>query len=302
MSTTSPRSRFFDLPAGRRHVLEWGREGAPVLMLQHGMRDNAASWHWVVKQFYDDFHIIAPDLRGHGDSDWSPDGAYALFDFVHDLVQILDIYDHRKIHLVGHSLGGHVALRLAAVAPERFQSLCVIEAIELPIVREQMAEAKTYPELMRQWMANRAKQAGQTPRRFTSVAEAAARMQAQFPFLPADEAETMTRQSLTPDGDGFRWKHDNACRFRAPDDQHGHDIDEILAAIACPTLLCYGTASWIPVPKLARLNRLARHRLARFEGAGHHLHHQMRNEFCGALREFLSNPSQFNEQKDHYYA
>ena len=54
------------------HYLNWGNPGAPLLVLVHGGRDHARNWDWVAQALRYDWHIICPDLRGHGDSAWSP--------------------------------------------------------------------------------------------------------------------------------------------------------------------------------------------------------------------------------------
>src|SRR3546814_20636320 len=54
----------------RLHYVDWGNPDAPPLLLLHGGRDHCRNWDWVAQELRSDFHIIAPDLRGHGDSQW----------------------------------------------------------------------------------------------------------------------------------------------------------------------------------------------------------------------------------------
>ena len=82
-----PTSRTYVSQGLKLHYLDWGNEGAPALILIHGTRDHARAWDWVAQTFRDRFHVIVPDLRGHGDSAWSPDGAYLLGYFVLDLIE-----------------------------------------------------------------------------------------------------------------------------------------------------------------------------------------------------------------------
>lgn len=284
-----PRSLFVDLAGSRRHVVEWGEPGRPIVILQHGMRDHARSWDWVARSLAADHHVLAPDLRGHGDSDWSPDGAYALSDFVCDLAEVLQALDVAGFDLVGHSLGGHIALRLAATFPEMIRSLCVIEGIELPIVRDQRQDPVPYPQRLRSWIEARRDAQGRSPRFYLSLDSAEARMAAQHPAIdPATIAHLTTHGLIAEAGKGLRWKYDDACRLRAPDDAHGLDLDDVLEAIACPSLLAYGQASWIPLPPATRLERLRDHSLVTFPGASHWLHHQARDPFIGALKSFLA--------------
>ncbi|MFD2578895.1 alpha/beta fold hydrolase [Novosphingobium colocasiae] len=105
-STPQPRSRFVDIDGSRRHLVEWGEPGAPTVLLQHGMRDHARSWDWFASRLARDHHVVVPDLRGHGDSDWSAEGAYGLSDYVFDLAEIVASLGLAGFDLVGHSLGG----------------------------------------------------------------------------------------------------------------------------------------------------------------------------------------------------
>lgn len=286
-----PRSLFVDLAGSRRHVLEWGERGQPVLLLQHGLRDHAHNWDWVAARFAASHHVLAPDFRGHGDSDWSRDGAYALFDYVRDLAEIIDALAIAEIDLVGHSLGGHIALRYAAAFPERVRSLVVIEGIELPIVRDQRSSPTPFPKRLRLWIDDRQKTRGRLPRHYATIEDAQARMADQHPAIDPQTIAHLTRHGLIAEaGKGLRWKFDPRCRGRAPDDADGRDLDEILDAITAPTLLAYGEASWIPLPPPERRDRLRHHHLLTFPGASHWLHHQSRDTFLAALARFLPHP------------
>src|SRR5688572_746180 len=97
-SKASPMSYAESDPVVRSHVsqgltlryVDWGNEDAPVLVLVHGSRDHARSWDAVALALRDKWRVIAPDLRGHGDSDWSPDGAYLSSYNLLDLADLID--------------------------------------------------------------------------------------------------------------------------------------------------------------------------------------------------------------------
>lgn len=289
-----PRSIFVDLGGRKNHVVEWGVPGAPVLLLVHGMRDHARSWDWLGHRFEGSYHILAVDMRGHGDSDRSVEGAYALFDYVADLAGIVDALKLDRFHLVGHSLGGHVSLRYAATFPEKLESLCVIEGIELPIMRDEQANPTPYPTRLREWIEEERSRRDRLPRHYATIEEARARMAGQNPAIDGATIDHLTRHGLIHvAGKGLAWKYDNACRHRAPDDADGTDTEQVLEAISCPTLLCYGEKSWVPVPGPRRLDLLKQHRLAMFQGASHWLHHEARESFFTTLAQFLSGPRPF---------
>jgi len=299
---SEPRSFFVDLGGSRRHVVEWGSPDAPVLVLQHGMRDHARSWEWVARHFADRYRIITPDLRGHGDSDWSQEGAYALSDYVIDLHRVVTALELPTFDLVGHSLGGHISLRYAATFPETVRLLSIIEAIELPIVRDQRRAPTAYPARLREWALLQTDVHARQPRFYPSVEDAAARMAEQNPRIDAATITHLTRHGVVAQfGKGLRWKYDNACRFRAPDDAHGTDLDDVLDAIACPILLAYGDESWIPLPPPERLARLKQRRLEMFPGASHWLHHEARNRFLAVLDDFLTT-SEFTSSRKTTHA
>lgn len=286
---SEPRSLFVDLGGTRRHVVEWGAPDAPVLLLLHGMRDHARSWDPIAARFATKYHVVAPELRGHGDSDWSRDGAYAIFDYVFDLARIVQALDLGAFHLVGHSLGGHVALRYAAAFPESVRTLTIVEGVELPIIRDQRSKTQSYPQRLRAWTAAQQALANRTPRYYATLEEARDRMAERNPRIDPLIIDHLAHHGvIAVAGRGFRWKYDNACRHRAPDDAHGVDLDEILEAVSCPTLLAYGDESWVPVPPHARLARLRDHRLLNFPGASHWVHHEAQDRFMAALAGFFA--------------
>jgi pimeloyl-ACP methyl ester carboxylesterase len=289
---TAPQSRFADVQGRRLHFLEWGSTGSPTLVLVHGLRDNARSWHWLAAELAPRFHIFAPDLRGHGDSDWA--GCYDLPDYLGDLAFLLAGLGLAQTALVGHSLGGHIAVRYAASYPEHVTSLCAIEGVELPLVREQRRAPRAYPVRLRDYIEANAKRAARTPRYYTTLGEAEARMAEALSAIPADMIADLARHGTIEDGiSGVRWKYDNAARLRAPEDANGTDLDEILMAIACPTLLAYGDRSWVEVPPLNRLAHITHHRVVRFTDASHWLHLEAAKPFLAVLRRFLDAPAAF---------
>jgi pimeloyl-ACP methyl ester carboxylesterase len=112
-----PTSRYVDLPGLRMHYLEWGEPGRPDLLLVHGWTGLAETWNGVAEAFAGRYHVVAPDLRGHGRSD-KPSTGYRLEDFTRDLVQFVERAGLRRPAYVGHSWGGNIGTMLAANHPE----------------------------------------------------------------------------------------------------------------------------------------------------------------------------------------
>jgi len=95
--TYGPTSRIYFSQRLRLHYVDWGNEGAPPLLLVHGGRDHCRAWDWVAQALRKDWHIIAPDLRGHGDSEWPSDGNYTMPAFIYDLAQLIHQQQHATI-------------------------------------------------------------------------------------------------------------------------------------------------------------------------------------------------------------
>ncbi len=110
-------SKFSEVQGIKLHYLEWGERGKPDLLLVHGWTSFATSWSGVAEHFCHRYHIVAPDLRGHGESD-KPATGYRLRDFAEDIRQLIANLNLQKPAYVGHSWGGNIGTILAADSPE----------------------------------------------------------------------------------------------------------------------------------------------------------------------------------------
>lgn len=104
---------FLDLDGARIAYYSWGLPTNPPVVLMHGGGLNGATWRKVAAELEDDWYCLAPDLRGHGHSDWEADGDYTLAGYAADLAAMLARWGVTSPHLVGHSLGGQSALHAA---------------------------------------------------------------------------------------------------------------------------------------------------------------------------------------------
>ncbi|MEO8812753.1 MAG: alpha/beta fold hydrolase, partial [Caulobacteraceae bacterium] len=154
-TTLGPTSHSFISQRLRLHYVDWGNPEAPPLILLHGGRDHCRNWDWVAQDLRRDFHVVAPDLRGHGDSAYSPSGDYSMSAFVYDLAQLV----HQQawaapVRIVAHSLGGSIALRYAGIYPETVERLVAIEGLgPSPAMQARRAE-RSAAEKMRAWIAD----------------------------------------------------------------------------------------------------------------------------------------------------
>jgi pimeloyl-ACP methyl ester carboxylesterase len=288
-----PVSRTYVSQGLKLHYLDWGNEGAPVLILVHGTRDHARAWDWTARAMRDRWHVIVPDLRGHGDSQWSPDGAYLLAYFVLDLVELVDVLDHDKVSIAAHSFGGSVVSRLAGLLPDRIQKLCLIDGLgPTPDVFAHWVKEGGVAR-MRAWVKQRRDPRAVAPRRFATIDEGASRMKATNSKLTDAQARHLALHGLRQHPDGYGWKFDPMASMFAPED-FCLDATEFWRQITAPTLLVAGTENWIP--NVSRTPdpeadgyapHFREHRTARFEGAGHWVHHDQFDAFIAALRDFF---------------
>jgi pimeloyl-ACP methyl ester carboxylesterase len=273
----------------RLHYVDWGNSDAPPLILVHGGRDHCRNWDWVAQNLRRDWHVIAPDLRGHGDSAYSLSGDYSMAAYVYDLAQLIHQQNLAPVRLVAHSLGGNIALRYAGVYPEAVEKLVAIEGLGPSPAMEARRASRSYAERMTSWIEEERALAGRLPRRYASIEEALGRMQAENKHLTPDQARYLTTHGVSQNEDGtYSWKFDNYVRSNAPVDLTAEGMHELWSRISCPTLLVYGRESWASNPaEDGRLRHFSKARVATFEGAGHWVHHDRLDAFLAELRAFL---------------
>jgi len=289
MDIPGPTSHSFISQRMRLRYVDWGNPEAPPLILQHGGRDHCRSWDWAAQQLREDWHVICPDLRGHGDSDWSTDGDYAVNSYVYDFAQLIHTLGYDQVTVVAHSFGGTVASRFAGLYPDRVRKMVNIEG--LGFTPKSMAEQakRTYGERFRDWVDARRRLAGVIPKRYPTLEAAYARMKEANPYLTDAQARHLTAHAANRNEDGtWSWKYDTSLNVFNPFDADYDDVRELWQAIACPILLLWGRDSFFSTPEDdGRLDNLRDARLKVYDEAGHWLHHDQFDRFMADLREFL---------------
>jgi pimeloyl-ACP methyl ester carboxylesterase len=289
MIISGPTSNSFISQRLRLHYADWGNPDAPPLLLVHGGRDHCRSWDWVAQELRHDWHIIAPDLRGHGDSAWSPDGDYSGIAMLYDLAQLIHQLKLAPVTIIAHSLGGNIALRYTGLYPENVRKLIAIEGLG-PSPAMQAERTKIgFDQRLRTWIDDKRKAAGRLPRRYATFDEALQRMKSENSYLSDEQARHLTIHAISHNEDGtLSWKFDNYLNVWPAVDITPENVEKLWAAITCPTLLCYGDKSWASNP--AADGRLAHFKTARvelFENAGHWLHHDQFARFMSEVKAFL---------------
>jgi pimeloyl-ACP methyl ester carboxylesterase len=286
-SDTDPVSRTYVSQGLKLHYLDWGNAGAPLLLLIHGMRDHARSWDWTARALRHSWHVIVPDLRGHGDSEWSPDGAYLIPYITLDIADLIDTLGHGQLAIVAHSFGGHVAARYAAMYPRRLRKLVLVDGLgpSAKVLADWAGLGAV--KRTREWMDRRRETAARSPRRFATIDQAVARMAAANRHLSEDQARHLALLGVRLDADGYGWKYDPVVGSFLPED-FSVDLAAFWREISTPTLLCWGTESWTTNPETdGRAAHFRNYRALVFDKAGHWLHHDQLDTFLVALREFL---------------
>ncbi|MEY4978527.1 MAG: hypothetical protein RLZZ352_797 [Pseudomonadota bacterium] len=201
------RSVYVPVRQLRYHVRVWGEPdpAQPPLVLLHGWMDVAASWQFMVDALSQPRWIVAPDWRGFGESRPSgpaPD-CYWFPDYLADLDVLLDqLCPDQPVDLVGHSMGGNVAMVYGGVRPQRIRRLVNLEGFGLPATRPAQA-----PGRLAQWMdeVKALPQGAQALKTYPSVEAVAARLMKNNPRLSPDKAQWLAPHWAAPNAQG-QWE------------------------------------------------------------------------------------------------
>lgn len=289
MTMLGPTSQSFISQRLRLHYVDYGTAGKPPLLLVHGGRDHCRNWDWTAEALRDEWHCIAMDHRGHGDSEWVSDGNYVVSDMIYDVVQMIRQLDTAPVTIVSHSMGGNVCLRVAALFPELVKKLVVIEGLGPSPEREAEIQKVPYATRLREWIENKHKSAGRVPRRYATIDQALARMREENTYLTEEQARHLTVHGVNRNEDGtYTWKFDPHLNNWPPMELERIGIEDLWGRIECPTLLLYGANSWASNPaKDGRIEAFRTAEVIEFENAGHWLHHDQFERFIATLKAFL---------------
>ncbi len=285
-----PTSNHFVSQRLRLNYVDWGNVDAPPLILQHGGRDHCRSWDWVAEELRRDWHVICPDLRGHGDSEWSPEGHYGMDAMVYDFAQLVQTLGYEKVTIIAHSLGGGVATRFTGLFPDKVDKFVNIEGLgPPPHIRRQMEE-RGVGDRLRQWIDDKRKAAGRTPRKYATRRDAYERMKEENSFLTDEQARHLTIHGTNRNEDGtWSWKFDNYLNIWSVSDMPSGDLVSLWQAITCPVLMLWGKNSFSQSPSIdGRIEYFPTARLVEYDDAGHWLHHDQFDRFMGDVKGFLA--------------
>jgi pimeloyl-ACP methyl ester carboxylesterase len=289
MSIVGPTSHYFYSQRLKLHYVDWGNPDKPLMVLVHGGRDHARNWDRVALHLRSAYHIIAPDLRGHGDSEWARGSEYSMVEYVLDLAQLLEQLAAFPVILVGHSLGGGIVLQYSGVYPDRVAKVVGIEGLGPTPTG---ITPRPPHQRMQAWIDEMRTFAGRHAHRYATFADAVQRMRGANPRLSEAMATHLTLHGTNRREDGtYTWKFDNYVRAHSPYEFNMEEARSIWRRITCPTLLLRGTESWASDPVLdGRASAFQHAQCVNISRAGHWVHHDQLEEFLRVVRVFLKTP------------
>jgi len=282
----TPKEHYFVHDGLKIHYWEWGDPNEETVVFVHGVRDQGRSWdHFITSmtaQGYPLKHAVAIDLRGHGDSEWPVTGrGYQHEDFLTDLAGLLRHLNKEPLTIVGHSLGGSMALLYAGAFPEKVKRLVLLESLG-PFARAD----EDVPDIIAERLAGR--NYIEIPFPYSSMEAAAKGLQKRFPLIPGAAAMHMVLYGTKKRGDTYLWKYDPILRYRTTTALSEGQIEAFIRRVKCPILFVYGTESdFMQSVRGPRAKLFKNARIVPLEGAGHHIPHEKPQELAEIVVPFL---------------
>jgi len=273
--TPSPEDCYLETNGVRLHYVDWGNTQAQGMLILHGLQDCARSWDTFANGMQHDYHVIALDSRGHGDSAWLDPSQYTFRDYVSDIEALVDALGLQKIILVGHSAGARYAFVYASEHPDVVESLIVVDIDPDSVNPDSQGMFDRYNTESDEW---------------ASLEDVVERLRTRQPQSSVEmlrlQAEAMTNDL----GDGKRvWKRDRAIlgAYQRP------ELWDEWSKVKMPTLIVRGRQSNLLNHETAvKMHEALPHtRLAELEGGGHWFYQEFPGAFETTVRWFLESRS-----------
>jgi pimeloyl-ACP methyl ester carboxylesterase len=269
---TRPTDHSLEVHALRLHYVDWGAPDRPPLVMVHGLDRVARTFDHLAMHFATRYHVIAVDMRGHGDSGWDPQGRYRIEDHLGDLEGLVEQLGLRDLTLWGNSTGGRVVQVFAGAHPD-LVSRVIVEDVG--------------PERPRQIADSYSRRVEREQRGWASEEELLAELRKTNPRMSAAVLEPYVRYGTRRRDDGrVVWKRDPALvnGFVAT------DLWRFVDRITSPILYVLGGRSNIvPVETQQELlRRLPAAQLVTMPDLGHYPSDEQPEQFLAIVDRFLA--------------
>ncbi len=279
--------------------VDFGNTDKPDLLLLHGMRDHALSMNEIACALSTDYHVVALDLRGHGQSN-NP-GIYTMVQFVADVRALVQHCELKTPVVIGHSLGGHIAARYTAIFHEDVSRLVLLDGMGPPNSSDQHDREQMKARL--KFGIHAVSNLTSEGRQMKDEGEALMRLRKNNPKLSMELAQLIIEHGVTTHSQGgVSWSFDPAVQMVWHTFSH-EETEELWSWIECPVLIVtgeHGLDYWsnmretlkneqefyeLTLKKRQQLFKDAQHRV--IKDAGHMLHYDQPEPLNALLREFL---------------
>jgi len=271
LAQLEPVDRNLTVNGLRIHYLEWGTSGKQPLILLHGIARVAHTFDHLAPRFAGDYHVLAVDMRGHGDSSWSAQEAYLVEDYVQDIEGLVGQLGLRDIVLWGNSTGGRVAQVFAALHPD-ITSAVIVEDVG--------------PERPESISTGRARRMAQEENGWATADELVAEVKTTYPRTDERRLRALVEHGTRQRADGrVIWKRDPAINKGFVPTELWRFVREIKA----PVIYILGGASTIVPPETqTQLKRLLPQvEIVTMPGLGHYPSEEKPQEFLAIVDRFL---------------
>ena len=264
------RSRQTVVRRLRFHFTEWGRPGAPPILLLHGTNQSCHSWDLVSLALASSYHVFALDQRGHGDSEWSRELDYSTVTMADDAIAFARDRKLARPMVAGHSMGGRVALLAALREPDFARALVLVDSgpeMHAP-------GGRTIHNFIR------------NNREFDNLEQFVDNVVAYDPYRKREHVERTVKYNMFQRADGkFVSKNDHR---RTANSRTAIGLEEV-RALTRPTLVVRGEKSNVFTPEAAErlTGALPDARLVTVQDCGHNVHSQNTPGFLAAVKPFL---------------
>lgn len=254
----------------RFHFTEWGRPGAPPILLLHGTNQSSHSWDLVSLALASSYHVFALDQRGHGDSEWSRELDYSTVAMADDAITFARERKLARPIVVGHSMGGRVSLLAALKCPEFARALVLVDSgpeMNAPGGRT-----------IRNFIRNN--------REFDNLEQFVDNVVAYDPYRKREHVERTVKYNMFQRADGkYVSKNDHR---RTTNSRTAIRLEDV-SALTHPILVVRGENSNVFTPDAGErlIGTLPDARLVTVPNCGHNVHSQNTPGFLAAVKPFL---------------